>query len=154
MGTIIGNPIDDATQHLGVPYPIPVGQGGPDAFVGMLGLGCIRDGQLCLTTGSSHLQYKVTNNPSTSSKIWGAYRGAPISTTNFAEGGQSSTGSIVQWIHEKIFQTQFTYKQLDEQATNIAPGCDGLVALELFQGSRTPITDPLAKGAFIGLTLF
>ena len=39
------------------------------------------------------------------------------------------------------------------KAANIPPGSDGLVALETFQGSRTPVTDPLARGCLIGLTL-
>ena len=38
-------------------------------------------------------------------------------------------------------------------AEQIPPGCDGLMAYETFQGSRTPVTDPLARGAFVGLTL-
>ena len=45
------------------------------------------------------------------------------------------------------------YKTLDDEAAKIQPGCDGLIALETFQGSRTPITDPLARGALVGLTL-
>jgi ribulose kinase len=42
---------------------------------------------------------------------------------------------------------------LDDEAASISPGSDGLIALETFQGSRTPVTDPLARGALVGLTL-
>lgn len=42
---------------------------------------------------------------------------------------------------------------MDDEAAKIKPGCDGLIALETFQGSRTPVTDPLARGALVGLTL-
>ena len=35
-------------------------QGVADAFVGMIGLGCIQPGQLCLITGSSHLHCVVS----------------------------------------------------------------------------------------------
>ena len=45
------------------------------------------------------------------------------------------------------------YSELDKEASKIPPGCDGLVALETFQGSRTPVTDPNQRGAIIGLTL-
>lgn len=48
---------------------------------------------------------------------------------------------------------KISYRVLDEEASRVAPGCDGLVALETWQGSRTPHTDPLARGAFVGLTL-
>jgi ribulose-phosphate 3-epimerase len=158
MGTTIGKLTPEAAQHLGLPSSIPVVQGGPDAFVGMIGLGCIQPGQLCLITGSSHLHCVVTSQPSFASGIWGAYRDAPLPGMNFAEGGQSSTGSILRWA-KSLFGTSnddnaaLNYKILDAEAAKIPPGSDGLIALETFQGSRTPLTDPLARGALIGLTL-
>lgn len=36
---------------------------------------------------------------------------------------------------------------------DIPPGSDGLVALDFFQGNRTPYKDPNAKGVIYGLTL-
>ncbi len=70
---------------------------------------------------------------------------------SFAEGGQSSSGSIIRWAKHLFGETN--YAHLDNEAQIIKPGCDGLVALETFQGSRTPETDPLARGALVGLTL-
>ena len=118
----------------------------------MIGLGCIHPTQLCLITGSSHLHCVVTEKPTTAKGSWGAYKGAPLEGTNFAEGGQSSTGSIIRWA-KNIFGSNLDYNILDDEAAMIPPGSDGLVALETFQGSRTPITDPLARGALVGLTL-
>ena len=88
----------------------------------------------------------------TAKGTWGAYRGAPLPGINFAEGGQSSTGSILRWA-KNLFGADLDYKTLDDEASLVTPGCDGLVALETFQGSRTPTTDPLARGALLGLTL-
>jgi ribulose-phosphate 3-epimerase len=154
MGSKIGTLTKDAAQYLQLRKDLPVIQGGPDAFVGMIGLGCIKPGQLCLITGSSHLHCVVSAKAKTSKGIWGAYKGAPLAHLNFAEGGQSSTGSILRWAKNKVFgATEDNYKSLDDAAAKIPPGCDGLVALETFQGSRTPVTDPLARGALIGLTL-
>jgi len=152
MGATIGQLTPDAARHLGLPEQIPVVQGGPDAFVGMIGLGCIHPGQLCLITGSSHLHCVVSSKPTTSVGTWGAYRGAPLPGINFAEGGQSSTGSIIRWARN-LFGNDISYQALDNEADSIAPGADGLIALETFQGSRTPTTDPLARGALFGLTL-
>lgn len=75
------------------------------------------------------------------------------------EGGQSSTGSIVKWTKDVLFNANdanganLDYKTLDDEASTISPGSDGLIVLETFQGSRTPITDPTARGAIIGMTL-
>lgn len=164
MGARIGTLTADAAKHLGcdgtiLPVDLPVIQGGPDAFVGMVGLGCIQPGQLCLITGSSHLHCVVTSQPNTAPGIWGAYRGAPLPGLSFAEGGQSSSGSILRWARNLFGGSDSTsdsfvdYKALDLEASAVSPGADGLIALETFQGSRTPVTDPLARGALIGLTL-
>lgn len=152
LGSLVGGLTSKAASHLGLPVDVPIIQGGPDAFVGMIGLGCIYPGQLCLITGSSHLHCVVSSKPTTAQGTWGAYRGAPLPGINFAEGGQSSTGSIIRWARI-LFGGDASYKELDAEAAAIPPGSDGLVALETFQGSRTPVTDPLARGALMGLTL-
>ena len=152
MGTEVGKLTKEASEHTGLPEGLPVIQGGPDAFVGMIGLGCVHAGQICLITGSSHLHCVVTSHPTSARGTWGAYKGSPLPGLNFAEGGQSSTGSVIRWMRN-ILGGAMSYAELDEEATAIAPGSDGLVALETFQGQRTPTTDPLAKGALLGLTL-
>ena len=153
MGALVGKLTKEASEHLNLPEGLPVAQGGPDAFVGMVGLGCTSPGQLCLITGSSHLHCVVSSTSSTAPGTWGAYKGAPLEGICFAEGGQSSTGSIVRWARNILGQEEVSYKELDDDASAIPPGCDGLVALETFQGSRTPVTDPLQRGALLGLTL-
>lgn len=153
MGSQVGKLTPEASKHLGLPMGLPVTQGGADAFVGMIGLGCINPGQMCLITGSSHLHCVVSSLPSSSKGVWGAYKGAPLPGINFAEGGQSSTGSIIRWARNLFGASDIEYRELDAEAAAISPGSDGLVALETFQGSRTPITDPMAKGALLGITL-
>lgn len=116
----------------------------------MIGSGVITPSKMVLITGSSHLHLAVSSNNSTANGIWGAYAGAPLLDLNFAEGGQSSTGSALQWAR-RIFNASFN--DLDNEAAIIEPGSDGLLAYEKFQGSRTPITDPLMRASFIGLSL-
>jgi ribulose kinase len=76
------------------------------------------------------------------------------------EGGQTSTGSIINWFKRTLCTSitddnsnTVTYKQLDQEASDIPIGCEGLLCLDHFQGNRTPHTDSLSRGAFIGLTL-
>lgn len=67
-------------------------QGGPDAYVGMLGLGALEPGKMALITGSSHLHLAISDKLSHGAEFWGGYKDAPVVGLNFAEGGQSSTG--------------------------------------------------------------
>jgi ribulose kinase len=65
--------------------------------------------------------------------MWGAYRGAPLPNSSFAEGGQSSTGRLLVWLRDLVSgdeEDKISYKILDEEASKIDPGSDGLVALE------------------------
>ena len=50
--------------------PSDIVQGGPDAFVGMVGLGCVAPGLLGLITGSSHLHVAVTSEARTAKSMW------------------------------------------------------------------------------------
>ena len=45
------------------------------------------------------------------------------------------------------------YDELNKKAAELQPGCDGLIIQDHFQGNRTPYTDPLSRGAIVGLTL-
>ena len=150
MGERIGVLTNEAAGFLGLTNKVQIIQGGPDAYVGMRGSGCISAGKMVLITGSSHLHLAVSDNNKTANGIWGAYNGAPLLDTYFAEGGQSSTGSALQWAR-RIFNASF--HDLDNEAAMIEPGSDGLLVYEKFQGSRTPITDPLMRASFIGLSL-
>jgi len=44
------------------------------------------------------------------------------------------------------------FARLDEEAAAVAPGSEGLLYLPYLMGERTPIWDPFARGAFIGLS--
>jgi ribulose kinase len=157
MGDIVGRLTSQAAAHLGLSAGIPVTQGGPDAYVGMIGLGCIKKNELSLITGSSHLHLAISEHPATADGVWGAYKGAPLLGLCFAEGGQSSTGATVSWAkrlmndYNGTFNAgSLTYKHLDDEASLVPIGAEGLICLETFQGSRTPVTDPLARGAILG----
>lgn len=40
-----------------------------------------------------------------------------------------------------------------EQAAQTPPGAEGLIFIPYLTGERTPHRDPLARGAFVGLTV-
>ena len=159
MGELVGSLSRESASALGgLPETgIPVVQGGPDAYVGMLGLGVMDPKRMALITGSSHLHLCVSERSLSGSGFWGAYKDAPMAGLCFAEGGQSSTGSLLQWAKKLMGGSSsegVSFATLDAEAERAPPGADGLLCLETFQGSRTPETDPRARGALVGLSLF
>ncbi len=151
-GEIIGTLTSEAADHLGLSTKVKVVQGGADALIGMIGLGVSHPGQLALITGSSHLQFGVTDRPLSRPGLWGSYRDAVYPGLHIIEGGQTSTGSIVNWLM-RLTGGAFDFPTLNLEAEKLEPGADGLLVLDHFQGNRTPYTDPLSRGAIVGLTL-
>jgi ribulose kinase len=151
-GDVIDSLTRSAAEHLGLVPGIPVVQGGADAFIGMIGLGVTEPGEMALITGSSHLHLGIAANPVHGAGIWGTYMDAVYPDKAVIEGGQTSTGSVIAWF-KRHFAPDTGFDTLNEEATKIDPGCEGLLVLDHFQGNRTPYTDALSRGAITGLTL-
>ena len=151
-GTPIGPLTRAAAEHLGLNPGTPVIQGGADAFIGVIGLGVTRPGEMALITGSSHLHIGVADKVVHKAGVWGTYMDAVYPGRPIIEGGQTSTGSVIAWF-KRHFAEHTSFEALNEGAAAIPPGAEGLLVLDHFQGNRTPYTDALSRGAITGLTL-
>jgi ribulose kinase len=77
------------------------------------------------------------------------------------EAGQTSSGSVINWIVENLLAATGCGPEsrdrllagLEEKIQGVEPGSGGVVMLDYWQGNRTPRRDPRAKGLFFGLTL-
>src|SRR5205085_632960 len=144
-GQAIGPLSKDAAEHLGLRAGTLVVQGGPDAFMGLVGLGVTMPGEMGLITGSSHLLLGVTRQPVHLPGVWGSYMDAVYPGKPIIEGGQTSTGSVVSWF-KRHFAEHISFEELNEVAAALPQGAEGLLALDHFQGNRTPYTDALSRG--------
>lgn len=151
-GEVVATLSKKASLELGLSSTTKVVQGGADALIGMIGLGVYRPGQLAMITGSSHLQFGVTSEPIHSKGVWGAYADIVYPDRYIVEGGQTSTGSIINWL-SRLVGAPLDFETLNKKASELKPGSEGLIVQDHFQGNRTPHTDPLSRGAIVGLTL-
>jgi FGGY-family pentulose kinase len=151
-GELIGPLTAAAATHLGLPAGTPVVQGGSDASMAVIGLGVVDAGAMALVTGSSHLQLGLSAQALHGAGIWGSYSDAIIPGLHLVEGGQTSTGSVVNWFR-KLAGRDDAYEVLDREAAAVPIGSEGVLVQDHFQGNRTPHTDPLSRGAIVGLTL-
>jgi len=151
LGDVVGGLTAAASEHLGLPRDLPIVQGGADAFIGMIGLGVVKPGSLAFITGSSHLQLGLSETSFHSAGIWGTYCDALLPGLHLVEGGQTSTGSVVNWL--KNLYGVSDYAELNREAVKLPAGSEGVIIQEHFQGNRTPHTDPHSRGAIHGLTL-
>lgn len=151
-GAVVGTLTAEAAEALGLPASVKVVQGGADALIGIIGLGVAQPGQLALITGSSHLQFGVTDAALHRPGVWGAYPDAVYPGRWLVEGGQTSTGSIINWLR-RITGGTLDLERMNALAAELPPGSEGLIVQDHFQGNRTPYTDALSRGAIVGLTL-
>lgn len=151
-----------AAEQLGLRADIPVAQGGIDAYLGMLGLGAVNSGDLAMIMGSSTCHLAMSSRGLFGSGMLGCYPDAVVEGLFTLEGGQTATGSIVNWYREHFAGVESAeaertgrnvYEILDAKADAVPPGCEGLVCLDYWQGNRCPLKDPRGRGAFWGLTL-
>ncbi len=162
MGELVGGLTEKAAKELGLKAGIPVAEGGADAFVGIIGLNAYREGKVALITGSSNLVVANVEKSTHIKGIWGAYPDCLVKGLYALEGGQVSTGSIVEWLIKNFCSDlkikasekgKSVYEYLEEEATKLPVGAEGVLALDFFQGNRTPHVDPDVRGMFYGLSL-
>ncbi len=156
MGVQAGTLTRRAAQQLGLRPDISVSMSGIDAHAGMVGLNVLTPGTLALITGTSTCQLAQSARPVFDPGLWGPFENAVVQQQWTLEAGQASTGGTVRWLLDTLGVTfpagKDRYAIADEAAGLIAPGADGLVLLDFWQGSRTPIKDPHARGTILGLT--
>ncbi len=161
LGVVVGELRGPVAAELGLRAGTPVAMGAVDAYAGALGLGVVEPGKMALITGSSHVMIGQAASPVHNRGFWGAYTDAMIPGQYTVEAGQASTGSVVAWFKNRFAADAAgakkrgvdTYDVLTEMAREVPIGSDGLIALDYFQGNRSPHTDPLVRGAIWGLSL-
>ena len=69
-------------------------------------------------------------------------------------GATLSAGLSLRWLRDLLqLQSDDPYAELDRLAREVPPGADGLMFLPYLVGERSPIMEPEATGAFVGLRL-
>lgn len=162
MSEYVGGLLPQVAEELGLEPGTAVAQGGIDAHIGMFGLNVVEQGRMAAILGTSAVHLVLSEKPLFDPGIWGPYPGAVIPGLWLLEGGQISAGSLIRWFkdycgYEAVRQAEESgispYKVIDEQASRVPPGAEGLVVLDHWQGNRTPLRDPLSRGVMAGLSL-
>jgi xylulokinase len=163
---IAGQVTPQAAAETGLRAGTPVTTGTIDAVAEALSVGVVQPGDLMLMYGTTFFFIQVLDKLATDPRMWiTAYAIARPSghPGRYAlAGGMSTTGALTRWfrdqfapdfVHAEERGGQSAYSALSDLASGSPPGARGLLALPHFQGERTPIHDPHARGIFAGLTL-
>jgi xylulokinase len=78
---------------------------------------------------------------------------APLDGLYIVGGAMAATGRALDWFVDDVLGGSIPLSTLVEEAAATPPGADGLVFLPYLAGERSPLWDPDARGAFVGLTV-
>lgn len=152
-GTEITGKVNEAAARLtGLKAGTPVVAGGGDQAAQAVGVGAVETGIIGLTVGTSGVIFATT--PAALIEPQGrlhAFCHAVPDMWHFMGVMLSAAGSL-QWYRDTL-APNVDFDALLLEAAKVPAGSEGLQFLPYLSGERTPYPDPLAKGAFIGLTL-
>ncbi len=122
--------------------------GGGDQAVGAIGTGTVNDGSCSLALGTSGVMFVATDNCFVD-KEFGMHSFAHANGGYHLMSVMLNAAGSVAWYFEKVLKRN-DFAKITEDIQNIEID-NGLFFLPYLTGERTPINDPNAKGAFIGL---
>jgi xylulokinase len=141
-----------AAKATGLAAGTPVFGGGGDQAAGAVGMGAVSPGVVSLTLGTSGVVFAATDAPLIEPEgRLHAFCHAVPGKWHFMGVMLSAAGSY-RWFRDTLAPGE-DFGELADRAGKIVPGAEGLFFLPYLTGERTPHPDPLAKGAFVGLTV-
>lgn len=142
----------EAAAATGLKAGTPVFGGGGDQEAGAVGMGAVVPGVVSLTLGTSGVVFAATDSPLIEPEgRLHAFCHAVPGKWHFMGVMLSAAGSY-RWFRDTLAPGE-DFGELADLAGEIEPGAEGLYFLPYLTGERTPHPDPLAKGAFVGLTV-
>ena len=147
-----GKLTDAVAEELGLPKDTPVFGGGGDQAASAVGTGAVQAGVVSLSLGTSGVVFATTDSPTIEpeGRLHAFCHSVPGKW--HLMGVMLSAAGSLRW-HRDTFKPNADYDTLLAPVAEVPPGSDGLFFLPYLTGERTPHPDPLARGAFVGLTV-
>ena len=151
---IAGHVTPQAALETGLAAGTPVICGTIDAAAEAVSVGVAQPGQMMMMYGSTIFIIQVVDKPILDPRLWYAPWLFPGSHASMA--GLATSGTLTHWFRDQMardLDPEQAFVHLYNEAQASPKGARGLLCLPYFSGERTPLHDPLAKGAFFGLNL-
>jgi xylulokinase len=141
-----------AAEATGLRAGTPVVAGGGDQSANAVGVGAVSPGTVALSLGTSGVIFAATTEPlfDPQGRVHAFCHAVP-DRWHLMSVMLSAAGSL-RWLRDTL-APGLPYPELVEPAAAVPAGSEGLWFLPYLSGERSPHPDPLARGAFVGLTL-
>lgn len=154
---------EGAAQETGLKAGTPIVGGGGDNAAGAVGNGVVREGIVSASIGTSGVVFASSERfvMEPEGNVHAFCHALP--GVWHVMGVMLSAGGSLRWHRDVIAYgepglttknaNEDPYDVLLQAASAVPPGAEGLIFLPYLTGERCPYPDPLARGAFVGLTL-
>jgi xylulokinase len=151
---IAGTVTHRAAEQTGLAPGTPVIVGTIDAAAEAISVGVLDPGEMMLMYGSTIFTIRIGAECVRDPRLWHA---PWLFADQYAcMAGLATSGTLTHWFADQLardLSPEAAMAALATESEGSPAGARGLVFLPYFSGERTPIHDPHAKGAVVGLTL-
>jgi xylulokinase len=147
---VVGVVTDEAAAATGLRAGTPVIAGSADHVASAFAAGVVEPGDLLIKLGSAGDILLATGGVDVDERLYLDFHLVP--GRYLLNGCMATSGSFIRWFQHELAGGA-RLEALDAEAESAGPGAGGIVALPYLLGEKTPINDPLARGAFVGLRL-
>ncbi len=147
---LVGGVSSAAAAHTGLPEGTPVVAGSADHVAAAFAAGVVEPGDVLIKLGGAGDILVASDVPVVDPRLYLDLHLVP--GRYLPNGCMATSGSLVRWFQHELGDGA-SLAELDRQAAQVPPASDGVVALPYFLGEKTPVQDPDARGAFVGLHL-
>ena len=163
LGETAGYLTADMAAQLGLLPATPVGVPMIDAHCGVLGGGVTKPGEMMLVVGTSFCHHIMSEKDANVYGICAQVKDGILPGYFAYEAGQSGGGDIYAWFTENCIPERYEiearekgigiHQLLCEKLKDYKVGQSGLVALDWFNGVRSPLADFNLNGLLLGMNL-
>ncbi len=163
MGGRIGVINEAWAETLGLLPGTAVGASIIDSHVGLPGCGITKPGEMMLILGTSSVQLALSETPYSGDGVCGAVKGGIMPGYYALESGLAGVGDIFGWFVDHCVPASYKeaakaegcglHEYLTRLAGNLVPGESGLLALDWWNGNKTPFVSVDLSGMLVGCTL-
>jgi xylulokinase len=141
-----------AADATGVTAGTPVFAGGGDQSANAVGVGAVSPGIIAMSIGTSGVVFAPTATPAIEpmGRLHAFCHCVP--NTWSLMGVMLSAAGSLQWFRDQLAPDR-SFPEISAMAASVPAASNGLFFLPYLSGERTPHPDPLARGAFVGLTV-
>jgi xylulokinase len=147
---VVGSLSAKASEETGLPEKVKVIAGGADNACSAVGNGIVEEGVMLASIGTSGVVLAHTNSMHHDPRGRVHSFNHAVPNRWYLMGVMLSAGMSMSWLKNELINRDYDF--INEQASQVKPGSEGVIFLPYLFGERTPHRDPKARGVYFGIS--